>query len=542
MKTGYKIIGAFIGALLLVVSMAQAQDPGQDFFTKSVCATCHGDRGEGNVGPNLQGTKMTLDAFKSKVRVGSETMPPTPADKLSDADIERLYKYVASAKAAAPTAPPDPGLEIYAHSVCSTCHGKRGEGDFAKSILGTKLTFDRFQAMARKGSEVMPPTAPSQLSDADLQAIYKYLVNPSSAFITKPMPPMVSATDPYSSSPCSGCHGPNATGGICPPLVSTSLTFEEFQAIVRHGKGIMSSFSVKVVPDQQLQGIYNFVKAQKLPPGKMPLVAQIGGILSGENVVRGFSVVLGLSILLGLRTLVFWFRLAGYGQIFRFFAKLGFGRFLAILIGTIVAEGLLSASLWGRNKARWFVHALTFYGFAVLFVADILLPVYSPEGHVISAHSGNIVGTIGGVCMIVGILYWKYRYRTHVEIDNGLTRGRDLLFVNLMLLMAITGFLTKWFASSGATEWILISYVLHLFVIGFLLLSAPFSRFAHALVVPILVAASKMAEVQIANGADMTFADLGPVEAYGEPMSGQGLWKPLATKSVGTVRADAVTP
>lgn len=542
-KSAWRYAGALIGGLLVFVSLALAQDQGKAAFAKSVCATCHGDKGQGDAAPNLLGSKLTLADFKSKIRKGSETMPPTGADKLSDADVDSFYKYLSAAKAPPPiNEKPNPGLETYAHSVCATCHGKRGEGDFAKSILGTKLAFDKFTAVTRKGSEVMPPTAPSQLSDADLDVIYKYLTDPASAFITKPMPPRVTPGDPYSSSPCSGCHGLNATGGICPPLVDTPLSLDEFRSIVRHGKGIMSSFSEKVVSNEQLDGIYKFVKEQKMPPGKMPLVARTGALMSGENVVKGFSIVLGLSILLGLRTLLFWFKLAGYGQVFGYLGKLGIFKFLGIALGTIVTEGIFSASLWNRSKVSWFVHALTFYGFAVLFIADILVPVYSPEGHVISPpQSGSILVTVAGLCVIAGILYWKFRYRSHVEIDNGLTRGRDLLFVNLMLLMAVTGFLTKWFAASGATEWILIAYMLHLFVIGFLLLSAPFSRFAHALVVPILVAFSRMADALIANGADLKFADLGPVEAYGEPMSGQGLWKPLASKSAARERAGAVS-
>ena len=84
----------------LVAEVVEAELPGEAKY--STCIACHGMKGEGSVGPALQGQtadyiKQRLVAYKNGERVGRQSaMMWSQAGLLSDLDIEQLSEYIES--------------------------------------------------------------------------------------------------------------------------------------------------------------------------------------------------------------------------------------------------------------------------------------------------------------------------------------------------------------------------------------------------------------------------------------------------------------
>jgi len=58
---------------------------------------------------------------------------------------------------------------------CYQCHGYEGQGGEALRIAPSPYPFDAFELKVRKPANEMPAYAPEVLSEADLQALYRYV-------------------------------------------------------------------------------------------------------------------------------------------------------------------------------------------------------------------------------------------------------------------------------------------------------------------------------------------------------------------------------
>jgi ubiquinol-cytochrome c reductase cytochrome c subunit len=92
---------------------------------------------------------------------------------------------VLSVGAALVRAEPAPGdRALFVKYGCYQCHGYEGQGGEALRVAPSPYPFEAFAVRVRKPVNEMPAYAPEVLSDADLQAIYRYLraiPEPSSA-------------------------------------------------------------------------------------------------------------------------------------------------------------------------------------------------------------------------------------------------------------------------------------------------------------------------------------------------------------------------
>ena len=70
----------------------------------------------------------------------------------------------------------DPGPREYARAGCDSCHGPdaRGAGQ-APELAGPKKPYPDFVKTVRDGIGEMPPHSKDEVSDAQLDAIYKWL-------------------------------------------------------------------------------------------------------------------------------------------------------------------------------------------------------------------------------------------------------------------------------------------------------------------------------------------------------------------------------
>lgn len=310
----------------------------------------------------------------------------------------------------------------------------------------------------------------------------------------------------YGTSSCMGCHGQTAMGGLGPPIAKTKLSIEEYQKIVREGKGMMPATTVEQLSDEEMRSVYNEIKALPYDESQIPIAFKVGQMLSTRNVGILFIFVGLFSLIASLVVLGKWLSAAGLRQLLPYMGKLGWGRSLGIGLKALIVDGLFVASLWRTNRHRWVMHGLMLYGMTGLLLADILMQIFNPaRGDLPLVHPLKMLPIASGIAVFVGVSYVMFRYRMDKYIDNGLTLGRDFLFVNLLFHAVVSGFLTVVINRTGAVQWVMPIYLYHLATIALLLATAPFTRFQHAFIVPCLVAMTRITEAIAANGADIGY-------------------------------------
>jgi quinone-modifying oxidoreductase subunit QmoC len=169
---------------------------------------------------------------------------------------------------------------------------------------------------------------------------------------------------------------------------------------------------------------------------------------------------------------------------------------IASFIATVMA--ILTHRQFGkctRRKNRRSTHLYAFYGFIALFVVTIyaVLDIYIfPMLGLDTAYPFNLIhpmkilANIGGIVLVVGSLKAILDRRK----DTGDTAGStsfDQIFIWLLLLVGVTGFITEIFrftvgagSASGAMQYTAYAiYFVHLMCVFGLLVYLPYSKFAH---------------------------------------------------------------
>lgn len=312
--------------------------------------------------------------------------------------------------------------------------------------------------------------------------------------------------DVYSTSSCMGCHGQQAMGGLGPPIAKTKMQAEIFEKLVREGKGMMPATPKEQMSDEELKAVYEELQAKEWKPDQIPLAFKIGQFLSTRNMGLFFMGVTAVSLLFTLKVLAYWLRCAGLPELWPHLKKLGLARTAWITLRSLFVDGFLVISLWRRNRFRWAMHGLILYGFFGLMLADVLMQVFNPaRGDLPFFSPLKMLPVISGAAVLTGMLYVMYRYKRDAYIDNGLTAGRDFLFVSLLLHTIISGFLTMAINRTTAHGWVMPIYIYHLASVSLLIVSAPFTRFSHAFLVPALVAMTRLTEAVTVRGVDLGF-------------------------------------
>lgn len=313
-------------------------------------------------------------------------------------------------------------------------------------------------------------------------------------------------TDVYSTSNCMGCHGMSAMGGLGPPIAQTKRTPAEFLEFVRKGKGMMPATKSDELSDAQVAQIYEEVKAKPWDENQIPIAYKVGRLLSTHNVAILFTVVTLFALIFGTRVWLYWIRLSAPKQLWPAIRKFGAIRALGIGLRSLLVDGFFVASLWRRNKARWLMHGLLLYGFVGLMAADVLIQIFNPTRAELSFLDPlKLLPVVSGAAALAGVFYVMVRYRRDAYIDNGLTQGRDFLFLNLLLNTLLSGFLTVLMKRAGLTGWVMPIYLWHLSAVSLLIATAPFTRFMHVWIAPTMIALTRVAEEIAKSGADLGF-------------------------------------
>lgn len=315
-----------------------------------------------------------------------------------------------------------------------------------------------------------------------------------------------SKKDVYGSTACMGCHGMNAMGGLGPPIAKTKLPEQQYFELVRNGKGMMPPTPADVLSDADVREVFRELQAKTWRPDEIPISYRVGALLTTKNVAKIFLGVFLFSAIFALRGMAYWYRLAGFKQMAPALKKFGWLRAAGVAFSSLFFDGFLVRSLWRKSKHRWLMHGLMLYGMFGLAIADILLQIYNPtRAHLALDHPLKIFPVVSGILVLVGVLYVMRRYRTDEYIDNGLTLGKDYLFVTLLFHTVLSGVFTLAINRTTSHAWVMPIYVYHLGSIAALVVSAPFTRFQHAWVAPMMVALTRVTEAVTASGVDIGF-------------------------------------
>jgi len=170
------------------------------------------------------------------------------------------------------------GKQIFETLGCNKCHGSEGEGVAGSGqsggvprIASTSLTLPAFIQLVRKPKNLMPPFGADRASDSDLSDVYAFL---------QTLKPPAKQESSAAASPSNGqrlfvrygcyeCHGylgqgSTSTGGtrLGPPQIPLSA----FVSYVREPTNQMPPYTAKVVTNEDLAEIYNFLKSVPSPP------------------------------------------------------------------------------------------------------------------------------------------------------------------------------------------------------------------------------------------------------------------------------------
>jgi mono/diheme cytochrome c family protein len=170
------------------------------------------------------------------------------------------------------------GKVVFETLGCNKCHGSEGEGVSVAGqsggvprIASTSLALPVFIQLVRKPKSLMPPFGTDKASDSDLADVYAFLQTLKQPAKREP----TAAVNPsngqrlFVRDGCYECHGylgqgSTSTGGtrLGPPQIPVSA----FVSYVREPTGQMPPYTAKVISNEDLAEIYNFLKTVPSPP------------------------------------------------------------------------------------------------------------------------------------------------------------------------------------------------------------------------------------------------------------------------------------
>lgn len=312
----------------------------------------------------------------------------------------------------------------------------------------------------------------------------------------------------YADSACAGCHGPTLMGGLGPPLAETKLTHEQFLKTVRKGRGMMPATPASEMSDEDVRAVHDLARQTRLDVTQVPISYKVGQWLTTTRVAVIFTIITLVALVFTIRVILYWVDCAGWNYLMPYVRRFGYGRAAGVFLRSLMVDGLLVAHLWRRDRFRWLMHAVMLYGFLGLGVADILMTIFNPmRGTLPITHPLKLLPNISGLLILAGIVYVRYRYSEDPYIDNGMTLSRDYTFLSLLTWTILTGFLVEGLGYAEAYTWIQPVYMLHLALVASLFVTAPFTRFSHVFIVPILIAMTRVTSQVAFSGVEAGFLD-----------------------------------
>jgi hypothetical protein len=108
---------------------------GEQLWSKLPCSACHGQTAEGDFGPRLAGTGLSIDQVRARVRLGKGQMPAFDEDTVTDLELQHVYAWLRSMARPTPTPISRPSFPTQALSeMWYLVNEMRIRADFAKDL------------------------------------------------------------------------------------------------------------------------------------------------------------------------------------------------------------------------------------------------------------------------------------------------------------------------------------------------------------------------------------------------------------------------
>lgn len=144
------------------------------------------------------------------------------------------------------------------------------------------------------------------------------------------------------------------------------------------------------------------------------------------------------------------------------------------------------------NKLRYIAHLSLFWGFLGLFAATGLHYMGDLLGTHVDVIYPRILGILSGILLMYGSSYFIYKRLEKRETYTKYAHVSDWLFLILLFMTGLTGFLIDIFLYAGMAFATYMTYAIHLMFTFDLLITAPFTKFAHAIFRPFALYLAKL--------------------------------------------------
>ena len=156
------------------------------------------------------------------------------------------------------------------------------------------------------------------------------------------------------------------------------------------------------------------------------------------------------------------------------------------LFKVIVNEVALQKRLHDCSDSnRYWAHLLLVWGFLGMLAAttlDYMIDAYSLQ---LSYYVPRGLGIVAGLALTYGSVYFIYKRFEGKEEYASYSHFSDWTFLLLLLLVGVTGFLLDLFMLADLPLAAYVTYAVHLIAVFNLLITAPFTKFVHALYRPL---------------------------------------------------------
>ena len=158
---------------------------GQQVWLDKQCAACHGEIGQGGIGPTLGHTPLAFDTFLHKVRTALPPKPAFSAAELPEQDAYNVYGWLQTARAQPvanrATGPQLAegqvlGMTLWTQYECDQCHGAFAQGSVeAPTLAGLTYPYEMERATMRLTGDEIPQHQAEHIRDVMLQRLYNWL-------------------------------------------------------------------------------------------------------------------------------------------------------------------------------------------------------------------------------------------------------------------------------------------------------------------------------------------------------------------------------
>ncbi len=159
---------------------------GHQLWLDKQCTACHGDTGQGGIGPTLTRTTLPFDQFLHKVRTAIPPKPAFNAAELTDQDTYNIFGWLQAPEMQLAATEPVTftrlpagqvlGMSIWTEYECDLCHGAFAQGSAeGPPLTGITFPYEMERANMRLTGDEIPQHQAEYIRDVVLKRLYQWL-------------------------------------------------------------------------------------------------------------------------------------------------------------------------------------------------------------------------------------------------------------------------------------------------------------------------------------------------------------------------------